>query len=706
MIIKHVKGEKPDPFKQKEHKPIGRDELVFGKRVYTNLKSGGMAPNSTYISADEKRGSYDVIWKYAGERDGLAKYIYRVPEYQNGLVTGEVIGWSNILFSPEESACISEKDITVKDIYIEVPPIGEKFGDTGRRFKGETLVLYFTPDNLKKAKELRKTKFTEYLPADLLLDAERGYKYDQYYLGVKYRDGDGVRKNYKEAAKWFRKAAEQRHADAQYELGLMYEKGIGVQQDYEEAARWYRKAAKQRNADAEQKLKSLQKKGYGIEKIPSDLLKAAKQGDADAQYKLGSMYERGDGVDEDVYEAARWYRKAAENGNADAQFEMGSMYEEGGEPLTKGDYGEASIWYRKAAEQGHTEAWKRLDFLRKNVYGINDDLLHVAEQGDADAQFNLGLIYNKSSFDVSGDYEEAAKWFRKAAEQGHAQAQYQLAKKYFYGNGVQVNKDEGIKWYRKAAEQGHLEAQCKMGYLYNCGEGVQMDKKEAARWYRKAAEQGNEDARHNLDRLRKEGYIVDKSSIPAELLLAAERGNAGAQFKVGCLCRRDYEEVAKWYKKAAEQGHAQAQYKLGYMYDCGFGVQKDEKETEKWYRKAAEQGHAGAQHKLGRIYVSGYGVQVNKDEGIKWYRKAAEHEITDAQNNLRCIYCGEVKNMYKEEFELYKREIAEAQWFMGCSYLKGDGVRKNKAEAEKWLTLAYENGIKVAKSVLDGNLKI
>ena len=230
---------------------FGRDELVFGKRVYTNLESGGMAPDSTYISADKKRGSYDVIWKYAGERDGLAKYIYRVPEYQNGLVTGQVIGWSNILFSPEESACIFEKDITVKDIYIEVPPIGEKFGDTGRRFKGETLVLYFTPDNLKKAKELRKTKFTEYLPAELLLDAEWGYEDDQYDLGVMYRYGDGVRKNYKEAAKWFRKAAEQGHTEAQYELGIMFYDGIGVHKDKAEAKKWLDLAAKNGSPAAE-----------------------------------------------------------------------------------------------------------------------------------------------------------------------------------------------------------------------------------------------------------------------------------------------------------------------------------------------------------------------------------------------------------------------------------------------------------------------
>ena len=181
-----------------------------------------MAPKSTYISADKKRGSYDVIWKYAGERDGLAKYIYQVPEYQNGLVTGEVIGWSNILFSPEESACIFEKDINVKDIYIEVPPIGEKFGDTGRRFKGETLVLYFTPDNLKKAKKLRKTKFADYLPAELLLDAEQGDTEAQYELGIMFYDGIGVHKDKAEAEKWLTLAFKKGSNEAEKFLNLHF----------------------------------------------------------------------------------------------------------------------------------------------------------------------------------------------------------------------------------------------------------------------------------------------------------------------------------------------------------------------------------------------------------------------------------------------------------------------------------------------------
>ena len=59
---------------------------------------------------------------------------------------------------------------------------------------------------------------------------------------------------------------------------------------------------------------------------------------------------------------------------------------------------------------------------------------------------------------VSQDYNEAAKWYRKAAEQGYEKAQYNLGNSYYYGRGVSQDYNEAAKWYRKAAEQGDADA--------------------------------------------------------------------------------------------------------------------------------------------------------------------------------------------------------------------------------------------------------
>jgi TPR repeat protein len=76
-----------------------------------------------------------------------------------------------------------------------------------------------------------------------------------------------------------------------------------------------------------------------------------------------------------------------------------------------------------------------------------------AEQGDAAAQFNLGVMYAKGQ-GVAQDYAEAATWYRKAAEQGYAPAQCKLGTMYSQGHGVTQDYAEAMKWYRKAAEQG------------------------------------------------------------------------------------------------------------------------------------------------------------------------------------------------------------------------------------------------------------
>jgi TPR repeat protein len=137
----------------------------------------------------------------------------------------------------------------------------------------------------------------------------------------------------------------------------------------------------------------------------------------------------------------------------------------------------------------------------------------------------------------AGDYAEAVKWYRKAAEQGNAIAQFSLGNKYLNGEGVSQDYAEAVKWYRKAAEQGYARAHLNLGWMYYDGRGV----------------------------------------------------------------TQDYAEAAKWYRKAAEQGHAKAQFNLGFMYDEGTGVTQDYAEALKWYRKAAEQGNAIAQKKVDRL---------------------------------------------------------------------------------------------------------
>ena len=121
----------------------------------------------------------------------------------------------------------------------------------------------------------------------------------------------------------------------------------------------------------------------------------------------------------------------------------------------------------------------------------------LAEQGHADAQFNLGIMYDNGD-GVSQDYAEAVKWYQLAAEQGDAYAQGNLGIMYYKGKGVEQDYAEAAKWYRKAAEQGYAQAQGNLGNMYDNGQGVPQDYAEALRLYRLAAEQGYAIAQYNL----------------------------------------------------------------------------------------------------------------------------------------------------------------------------------------------------------------
>ena len=101
------------------------------------------------------------------------------------------------------------------------------------------------------------------------------------------------------------------------------------------------------------------------------------------------------------------------------------------------------------------------------------------------------------------DDKEAVKWFRKAAEQGDASAQYNLGVMYNNGRGIPQDYEEAIKWYRKAAEQGYASAQFNLGVTYGNGEGVVQDYVTAHMWYNLAGARGSEKAREYRDSIAK-----------------------------------------------------------------------------------------------------------------------------------------------------------------------------------------------------------
>ena len=270
----------------------------------------------------------------------------------------------------------------------------------------------------------------------------------------------------------------------------------------------------------------------------------------------------------------------------------------------------------------------------------------AAELGSADGQFNLGYMYENGE-GVEKDYSESAKWYRKAAEQGHADGQFNLGCMYINGNGVPQYNSDAMKWFLKAAEQGHSAAQFNIGVMYANGIGVPQDNSEAVKWYRKAAELGYAEGQFNLGFMYDMGYGVTENNS----------------------------EAVKWYRKAAEQGLAEAQFNLGYMYELGEGVKKDFTQAKNWYEKAAAQGHEKAENGLRRVLyllqgaptavignvqtftVKGVSFNMISIEGGSFQMGATSEQKKDADNDEKPVH-----NVTLNDFMIGETEVTQELW--------------------------------------------
>ena len=142
----------------------------------------------------------------------------------------------------------------------------------------------------------------------------------------------------------------------------------------------------------------------------------------------------------------------------------------------------------------------------------------LAEQGDANLQTGIGLMY-KEGLGVIQDDKEAVKWFRLAAEQGRVDAQFNLALMYDKGHGVLEDHKEAAKWYKLAAEQGYAIAQFQLGVMYNNGQGVLQDYTRAHMWFNLVSAAGDAQGIKNRD-------IITKKMTPQQIEKAQEMAKA------------------------------------------------------------------------------------------------------------------------------------------------------------------------------------
>jgi TPR repeat protein len=242
------------------------------------------------------------------------------------------------------------------------------------------------------------------------------------------------------------------------------------------------------------------------------------------------MYDYGIGVQKDYREAEKLYRKAAEQGYTNAEYQLGLIYIRGAGVERSPTL--AAKWWRLAADKEYAPAQHSLGHLYASGMGLETEYLEAPEPPASPQE---KAIPGRQS--IQGDYVEAAKWWRKAADQGDAPSQCDLGWNYLYGRGVETNYAEAAAWFRKAAERGNVIAEHSLGSLYATGRGVEQDYVTAGEWYRKAADKR---------------YPMAESSL-------------GWMYAHGQGVKKDATEALNWYRKAADTGYPFAQNQLAWM---------------------------------------------------------------------------------------------------------------------------------------------
>lgn len=292
----------------------------------------------------------------------------------------------------------------------------------------------------------------------LISKAESGDVESMNMLGVVYYEGKSMPKNIQKSAHWFELAAQKKHAMASYNLAMMYLSGeITGKQDPVKAMMYFKQSASA---------------GYAL-----------------AAYQIGEMYRLGIGVGIKSDAKARpWYEKAAAGGNELAKKQLAQS----NRPSSQSD-----------------NSNKSEDF---------NSLLHRAETGEANAQQQLALSYEKT-----GDMDSAVKWFEAAAKQDAIISQLKLG--FYYLNQKQY--DKALYWYRLAESKRNEEAINQLDTMYEQRlVGVPTDEKGELEWYLARAKQGDRNAQFQLYQLYQ--YRGDKNASAEWLAEAQENGHPRA----------------------------------------------------------------------------------------------------------------------------------------------------------------------------------
>jgi TonB family protein len=427
----------------------------------------------------------------------------------------------------------------------------------------------------------------------------------------------------------------------------------------------------------------------------------ARDGDPQAQLWLGFMHLTGAGVPWDSSTAQDWLQRAAAGGSrlAAARLAMGDREDP-----------RHAEWLAQAARPtllreslpatlARVERGQPIPNLQ-TAYFWN---VAAAERGHADALYAVAR-YRLYGVGGRADPEEYARLLRTAADAGSVEACLELALVSRAGLwGIAEDAEQARRYELRAAELGHAETQLRVGRDFvRGGSGRPRDLDQARRWLEAAAAQENLEALEELADLLRDHPKSDSDVVRAVELyaLAAARGSLSSHVswawmhEVGRGVPADPALARRTYEETAAAGHAWSWTALGRMRRDGTGGPQDPAGALAAFREGARLGHPGAMRELAKAYLAGRGVDRDPAQAFEWMEEAARTGDRIAQFELgQMLLDGTGIEPDVEEalhwFNLSaEKDYRPAKLRLVSLYTTGVHVPQNRELAERWLVRA------------------
>tara|TARA_R100001039_G_scaffold31545_1_gene24151 strand:- start:576 stop:1739 length:1164 start_codon:yes stop_codon:yes gene_type:complete len=285
------------------------------------------------------------------------------------------------------------------------------------------------------------------------------------------------------------------------------------------------------------------------------------------------------------------------------------------------------------------------------------------------------------------ELEKAIEILMPLANRGDSEAQFLLAEAINRNEGSEA--EDALKWYLRAAQQDHPEAQGVVGLHYELGIVYETSTDKANSWYFAAAWGGDAMAQYKVGRL----------------------------FETGSGRPQDFTKAVGWYRKSAKQGFAGAAYRLGYMLRRGYGEPENDEESAEWLQSAADNGDEAAMRELSEMYRTGEGVKVDHGRADQLVSAAREKEAQQAETeeaiaSTRAILAENIAALAQDRYSLGMQalfsgfyDIAQREFESAAAdghpkaayqvarlHLNGTGVTQDYQAAYQWFARGAKLG--------------